>query len=139
MGGIPQGTAQAQMMTKVDKLSFLGLIASSAYLCVSGVAGWFFHLMTGYLLVMHIMAGGLFALALVALIWTRGGERIANVKKNWLWMVMLALAAVVIFTAVAPMMTIFGSGWQHVLLQAHRYATICFLVVGAWTLISGKK
>jgi len=139
LGGIPYGTPKEQMMTKVDKLSALGMIAASVYLCVSGVAGWFFHLMTGYLLVMHILAGGLFALCLVALIWTRGGERIANAKKSWLWMLILALGVVVIFTAVAPMMTIFGSGWQKVLLQAHRYATICFLVVGAWTMIFAKK
>ena len=139
MGGIPQGTAKEQVMTKVDKLSFLGMIAASAYLCVSGVAGWFFHLMTGYMLVMHILAGGLFAACLLALIWTRGSERIANAKKSWLWMLLLTLAVVVIFTAVAPMMTIFGSGWQSILLQVHRYSTICFLVVGAWIMLSGRK
>ncbi len=139
LGGIPYGTSQDQLMTKVDKLSALGMIASSIYLCVSGVAGWFFHLMTGYLLVMHIMAGGLFALCLLVLIWTRGGARIANARKSWLWMLILILGAVVIFTAVAPMMTIFGSGWQQILLQAHRYSTLCFLAVGAWTMFGGGR
>lgn len=136
MGGIASDTTEEQLISKVDKFSQLGIIAASVYLCISGVAGWFFHLMTGYMLMLHIVAGGLFALCLLVLVWTRGAERIANLAKNWLWMLMLAIGAVVIFSAVAPMMTLFGSDWQEILLQTHRYSSICFLVVGLWTLIS---
>lgn len=139
VGGILPGTSKEQMMSKVDQLSLLGIIAASVYLCVSGVLGWFFHLMTGYLLMLHIVAGGLFALCLMILVWTRGGERITNLAKSWRWMLMLALGAVVIFSAVAPMMTLFGSDWQEILLQTHRYASIGFLVVGAWTLLCRCK
>jgi hypothetical protein len=115
------------------------MIASSAYLAVSGLAGWFLHLMHGYLLVLHILAGGLFGVCLLALIWTRGADRITRPGKSRLWMILMVLAVLVIFTAVAPMMTIFGSGWQAVLLQTHRYAPVCFLVMGVITLASGKE
>jgi hypothetical protein len=139
LGGLQEGSPKEKLMAKVDNLSYLGILAASAYLCVSGLGGWFFHLMSGYLLIMHIMAGGLFAVCLLSLIWTRGAARIVNSRKSWLWMILETLGVIVIFTAVAPMMTIFGSGWQDVLLQAHRYSTICFLTMGVITLVCGKK
>ena len=138
LGGMREGTARAQQMAKVDRLAWLGMMATSAYLAVSGLAGWFLHMMHGYLLVLHIVAGGLFAVCLLALIWTRGADRLARPKKSLWWMILLVLAVLVVFTAVAPMMTIFGTGWQKVLLQAHRCATVCFLVVGLITLASGR-
>ncbi len=138
LGGLKEGTPREQQMLKIDRLSSLGMIATSAYLAVSGLAGWLLHMMHGYMLVLHIVAGGLFALCLVVLIWTRGADRIARPKKSILWMLLTVLAVVVIFTAVAPMMTIFGSGWQAVLLTAHRWSTVCFLVVGVVTLVGGR-
>ena len=138
LGGMQEGTPKEQLMAKIDKLSSMGIMASSAYLAVSGLAGWFLHLMHGYLLVLHILAGGLFALCLVVLIWTRGADRIARPKKSRLWMILMVLAVLVIFTAVAPMMTIFGSGWQYVLLMAHRVSTAAFLIMGLVTLAGGR-
>ena len=139
LGGLQEGTPKEQLIAKIDKFSLLGIMASSAYLAVSGLAGWFLHLMIGYLLMLHIVAGGLFAACLLALIWTRGADRIARPKKNRLWMILLALAVLVIFTAVAPMMTFFGSDWQEILLQTHRYATVCFLAMGVITLACGRE
>lgn len=138
-GEIPYGKPCEKLMVTIDKLAAAGLCAASVYLGVSGLAGWFLHLLTGYVLIFHMVAGGLFATCLVALIWFRGGKRIANVKRNVLWMLAMVLGVGVLFTAVAPMMTWFGEGWQHVMTWAHRCTTMAFLAVSAWMLISGGR
>ena len=138
-GSVPYGKPSEKLMALVDKLSAVGRCASSVYLGLSGLAGWFLHLMTGYVLIFHMVAGGLFATCLVALIWFRGAKRIVNVKRNVLWMLVLVLGVGVLVTAVAPMMTWFGEGWQHVFTWGHRCITMAFLAVSAWMLISGGR
>ena len=138
-GEIPYGKPSEKLIAMMDKLAGLGLCAASVYLGLSGLLGWFFHLMTGYVLVFHMVAGGLFAACLVALIWFRGARRIANMKRSVLWMLVMVLGVGVLFTAVAPMMTWFGEGWQHVLLWAHRCTTMAFLAVSAWMLLTGGR
>ena len=138
-GEIPYGKPSEKLIAMMDKLAGLGLCAASVYLGLTGLLGWFFHLMTGYVLVFHMVAGGLFAACLVALIWFRGARRIANVKRSVLWMLVMVLGVGVLFTAVAPMMTWFGEGWQHVLLWAHRCTTLAFLAVSAWMLLTGGR
>jgi hypothetical protein len=135
LGGLKQGTPREQLMNRIDRIAMLALTASSGYLALSGVTGWLLHLMTGYLLVLHIVAGGIFALCLLTLLWTRGAARLAIPRKSMLWLAMLILAVVVIFSAVAPMMTIFGSEWQLALLWTHRLSSVAFLVVGLYTLV----
>ena len=49
------------------------------------------------------------------------------------------LAVLVVFTATAPMMTWFGSGWQLVFLKAHRCVTVCFLAMAAWMALTGGR
>ena len=132
------GKRNAKLMASVDKFAMLGMVAATAYLGLSGVAGWFFQWMTGYALVLHMVAGGLFTVCLVALIWLRGGKRIKT-KRSVLWMLMLVLGVCVLFTAVAPMMTWFGEGWQRTLLQGHRCSTMCFIAVSVWMLITGGR
>ena len=138
-GEIPYGKPTEKLMVALDKFAAIGLCAASVYLGLSGLAGWFLHLLTGYVLIFHMVAGGLFAFCLVALIWFRGAKRLANPKRTVLWMVMLVLGVGVVFSAVAPMMTWCGSGWQHVLTWAHRCITMSFLAVAAWMLISGGR
>jgi len=138
-GEIPYGKPREKLMAMIDKSAAVGLMAASAYLGLSGALGWIFHLMTGYLLVFHMVAGGLFAACLLALIWFRGARRIANVKRSVLWMLVMALGVGVVFTAVAPMMTWFGMGWQQVMLGAHRCITMTFLAVSAWMLLTGGR
>ncbi len=138
-GEIPYGKPGEKLMVMIDRLAAVGLCAASVYLGLSGLAGWFLHLMTGYVLIFHMVAGGLFATCLVALIWFRGAKRIANARRNVLWMLILVLGVGVLFTAVAPMMTWFGEGWQHVMTWAHRCTTMAFLAVSAWMLISGGR
>ncbi|MEI7902014.1 MAG: hypothetical protein WCK89_17315, partial [bacterium] len=138
-GVIPYGKPCEKLMVRSDKLAAAGLCAASVYLGVSGLAGWLFHLLTGYLLIFHMVAGGLFAACLVALIGFRGAKRIVNNKRNVLWLLILVLGVGVLFTAAAPMMTWFGEGWQQVMTSAHRYTTMAFLVVSAWMMISGGR
>lgn len=138
-GAIPYGRPGEKLAATVDKLAAAGLVAASVYLGISGLAGWFLHLLTGYVLIFHMVAGGLFAVCLVALIWFRGAPRIANPKRSGLWMLVLLLGVGVLFTAVAPMMTWFGTGWQHVMTWAHRITTMGFLAVSAWMLLTGGR
>lgn len=136
---LPYGKPCEKQAVMIDKGAAVGLGLASAYLGLSGALGWFFHLMTGYLLIFHMVAGGLFAFCLVVLIALRGGRRIANAKRNLLWAVVLALGVLVIFTAVAPMMTWFGTDWQHTMLAAHRCVTFSFLAVAAWMCLTGGR
>ncbi len=133
-------TKMQDLLAWVDKGAALGIALASAYLTLSGLLGWFFHLMTGYVLVFHMVAGGLFAMCLILLIWFRGSKRISNGKRNTVWMIMLIFGILVVFTAVAPMMTWFGTEWQWIMLKAHRCVTLCFVAICTWMLItSGRK
>lgn len=127
------------LIALVDKAAAIGICAASAYLAISGLLGWIFHVMSGYMLVGHMLAGGLFTACLVALIFLRAEKRFADKKRSILWMIMLLLGLLVIFTATAPMMTWLGSGWQLVVLKAHRCVTFCFLAVCAWMMLTGGR
>lgn len=139
LGGMREGAQKEELTAKIDRFAFFAVLASCVYLAISGAAGWIFHMMTGYLLMLHIVAGGLMTAALMVLIWTRGADRLARPVKSSLWMLLLALAVTVVFSAVAPMMTIFGSDWQNILLQVHRYSSFGFLIAGVLTLKYGKE
>jgi hypothetical protein len=132
-------TKMQDLLAWVDKGAALGIALASAYLTLSGLLGWFFHLMTGYVLVFHMVAGGLFAMCLILLIWFRGSKRISNGKRNTVWMIMLIFGILVVFTAVAPMMTWFGTEWQWIMLKAHRCVTLCFVAICTWMLITGGR
>jgi hypothetical protein len=136
---VPYGKPCEKQAVLVDKGAAVALGLASAYLGLSGALGWFFHLMTGYILIFHMVAGGLFAFSLIVLIALRGGRRIVNAKRNLLWAVAMTLGVLVLFTAVAPMMTWFGTEWQHILLAAHRYVTFAFLAVAAWMCLTGGR
>ena len=127
------------LLAFAEKGSVWGIILASAYLTLSGLLGWFFHLMTGYVLVFHMVAGGLFATCLLVLIWFRGSKRITNPKRNTIWMIMLIFGILVVFTAVAPMMTWFGTDWQWIMLKMHRCVTFSFLAIATWMLITGGR
>lgn len=127
------------LLDLTEKGAVLGIMLASGYLLVSGVLGWFFHLMTGYVLVFHMVAGGLFTACLLALIWFRGAKRLLNPKRNTVWMIMLIFGVLVVFTAVAPMMTWFGTEWQWILLKAHRCVTLCFIAIATWMLMTGGR
>ncbi|MDR2850243.1 MAG: hypothetical protein LBW77_06875, partial [Verrucomicrobiota bacterium] len=136
---IPYGKPCEKQAVLIDKGAAAGLILASVYLGCSGALGWVFHLMTGYVLIFHMVAGGLFTFCLIVLVALRGGRRIVNTKRNLLWAVVLTLGVLVLFTAVAPMMTWFGTDWQNALLMAHRVVTFLFLAVAAWMCLTGGR
>jgi hypothetical protein len=138
-GTIPYGKPGEKTLVAIDRMAAAGLVVASVYLGLSGLAGWFLHLLTGYVLIFHMVAGGLFAVCLVTLIWFRGARRLINPRRNVLWMVVLLLGVGVLFTAVAPMMTWFGTGWQVTMTWAHRITTMSFLAISAWMLITGGR
>ena len=108
---------------KVRMLLVLMLAASVLYLCVSGLLGWLFGGMTGWLLVLHMAAGGAFAFAVTCLFALRGGERAA--KHPWLYLALTLFGAATLFTAVMPMMSVFGDAGQRFLLASHRCCAFC--------------
>ncbi len=110
------------------------LAASFAYLALSGFLGWLLGGMSGWWLVLHTVAGGAFASCTALAMLHRGPAP----SRRWLCSVLhlawIVLAAAVIFTAVMPMMTVFGSSGQDLLLQCHRLCALALLGVSALVL-----
>ena len=120
----------------VRALLVLMLAASVAYLGVSGLWGWLFGGMTGWLLVFHMAAGGAFAFAATCLFALRGGEHAS--AHPWIYLALALFGAATVFTAVMPMMSVFGEAGQHFLLASHRCCAFCcalllaLLCAAAW-------
>lgn len=105
----------------------VGCVASLAYLVLSGVGGWLCGAMTGWWLVLHMVAGGGFAASVVLIAGMRAAERTERrLALSLVWAVWTLLAAGTVFTAVMPMMTVFGSHGQAVLLWSHRLVALGF-------------
>jgi len=104
----------------------MGLIVCLGYLLLSGVIGWLLGGMTSWLLVGHMMAGGGFAGCVVLLMALRAKERTDKLWSGVAWAFWAAFAAGTVFTAVMPMMTVFGSHGQEILLWSHRCVALCF-------------
>ena len=111
----------------VRVLLVLMLASSVAYLGVSGLVGWMWGGMTSWLLVFHMVAGGAFAFASICLFALRGGEHASG--HPWLYLALALFGAATVFTAVMPMMTVFGEAGQHFLLASHRCCAFCCALV----------
>ena len=109
----------------------MGLIVCLVYLLLSGVLGWFCGGMTSWVLVGHMMAGGGFAGCAVLLMAIRAKERTTKLWSGVAWAFWVLFAAGTIFTAVMPMMTVFGSHGQEILLWSHRCVSLCFACTSA--------
>jgi hypothetical protein len=119
----------------------VGLVLSLLYLLASGVIGWMCGAMTGWWLVLHMVAGGCFAGSAVLLMAFRASERTSKTWCAVAWTLWVVFAAGVVFTAVMPMMTVFGSHGQHVLLWSHRCVALSFAAASCavcWLLRRGK-
>lgn len=108
----------------------MGLIACTVYLALSGVIGWFCGGMSGWWLVLHMVAGGGFATCAVILMALRATERTKTLLPGAAWLFWVVFAAGTVFTAVMPMMTVFGSHGQEILLWSHRCVALSFTAVG---------
>ena len=106
-----------------------GFVLATLYLAVSGVIGWICGGMTWWWLMLHMVAGGALAAAVAVMAVLRHGERTAHPVSAGLWTLWLILAAGTVFTAVMPMMAVFGSDGQSFLLWSHRLAALAFVAV----------
>lgn len=110
----------------------VGFVCCLVYLALSGVVGWLCGAMTGWWLVLHMVAGGGFAAGVVLIAGMRAAERTErNLWMSLAWAFWTLLAAGTLFTAVMPMMTVFGSHGQDVLLWSHRCVALAFAAVSA--------
>ena len=102
-----------------------GFVVCLLYLLASGVIGWLCGAMTGWWLVLHMCAGGGFAACTVLMLAFRMAARTEKTCMAVVWMFWTVLAAGTVFTAVMPMMTVFGGHGQEVLLWCHRCTSLC--------------
>ena len=107
----------------------MGFVVCLLYLAASGVIGWMVGGMSGIWLVFHMCAGGGFAACVLLLLFIRLKERTLKILPGLVWLFWTAFAAGVVFTAVMPMMTVYGEHGQAMLLWSHRCVSLCFLAL----------
>ena len=107
----------------------VGFALAVLYLAASGVVGWFAGGMTWWWLMLHMVAGGALAAAVAVMAVLRHGDHSDCPCAMAGWTVWLVLAAATVFTAVMPMMSVFGSDGQLFLLWAHRLTGLTFVAV----------
>ncbi|MBQ6011307.1 MAG: hypothetical protein IJL17_22445 [Kiritimatiellae bacterium] len=117
----------------------MGFALSLAYLALSGLVGWMCDGMTGWWLVLHMVAGGTFAACIVLIAVSRAFEGARSLWKWILWLAWLACAVGTVFTAVMPMMTVYGEVGQEVLLWSHRLCAFAFAGVSGLMCWSGCR
>ena len=118
----------------------VGFVLATVYLVLSGVLGWWYGGMTWWWLMLHMVAGGVLAGAVAAMAVLRHGERTRGVASSVIWTLWLVFAAGTVFTAVMPMMAVFGSQGQAFLLWSHRCTALTFTVLSlAVCLVALKK
>ena len=82
--------------------------------------------MTWWWIVLHMVAGGALAASLLLLAFFRQHVRTERTFPAVVWALWILLAAATIFTAVMPMMTVFGMEGQMFLLWSHRLVALSF-------------
>ena len=119
-------------------LALAGFALALSYLLVSGGYGMLTGAMTKWCLMFHMVAGALLGVTLpfIAVIPEKG--RLDCHCRNALWCVWIILAAATVFSAVMPMMTVFGSSGQLFLLWTHRISSFCLAVVSLTICAMGK-
>ena len=120
----------------------VAFVLVTLYLAASGVIGWWYGGMTWWWLMLHMVAGGIMAGAVMAIAVLRHGERTAESAcpcTTVLWTLWLLLAAGTVFTAVMPMMAVFGSAGQSFLLWSHRLTALAFAVVSVLVCAAARK
>ena len=107
----------------------VGFVLATVYLVLSGVLGWWRGGMTWWWLMLHMVAGGVLAGTVAAMAVLRQGGRTRGVASAVIWTLWLVFAAGTVFTAVMPMMAVFGSQGQSFLLWSHRCTALTFTVL----------
>jgi len=106
-----------------------GFVLCLLYLVASGTIGWLAGGMSGIWLVLHMCAGGGFAACVMLMLFFRLKERTLKILPGLAWMLWTLFAAGVVFTAVMPMMTVYGAHGQAMLLWSHRCVAMCFFAL----------
>ena len=89
---------------------------------------------------LHMVAGGAMAAAVAVMAVLRHGDHFECPVAASVWTIWLLFAAGTVFTAVMPMMSVFGSDGQEFLLWAHRICALAFVAVSfAVCLIAVRK
>ena len=109
----------------------MGFVLSLVYLALSGVIGWMCDGMTGWWLVLHMVAGGCLAACAALLAIFRAFDRTKTLGSGIFWLAWLVCAVGTVFTAVMPMMTVYGGEGQELLLWSHRLFALAFAGVSA--------
>ena len=78
-----------------------------------------------------MVAGGALAGSLLCLVFLRQHVRTEKTLPAAVWALWVVFAAGTVFTAVMPMMTVFGMEGQHFLLWCHRCVSLCFAALSA--------
>ncbi len=133
------GRTSAKLWVVFKVLVDVALVCSVLYLAGSGVVGWFMGEMTSWALVLHMVAGGAFAAcALLAMLFNTK-KRTKKAVSGVIWMLWIVLAAGTVFTAVMPMMTVFGEYGQEMLLWCHRCTSLLFALFSCLVCVSAPK
>jgi MFS family permease len=115
------------MIGCLRKLVFLVGLLCFAALAVTGFIPWlvFGEQIAGWWLVIHVTAGGVFAgcMAVLAVL-SAENNRLDKLGAQVCFWGVLFLSLPVILSPVLSMFKLFGTDWQRLLLQIHRYSTL---------------
>jgi len=134
-------TNPVSTVSRLRSVTSWALFLSSIALAVSGFlpAFVFRQAVGGYWLMVHVAAGGVFALGLAGVsVMEAHRNRFAPgmigllpaVRKACFWVV-LVLALVMLLSVAAIMFQLFGSRGQERLMEIHRYGAVVIAIVGA--------
>lgn len=144
----PNGGGFWTLLGIFKKLAFVFAILSFVTLVVSGFWQLVFLRanLSGYLLILHTTAGGVFVgcigfLAATAADENRFAAGGAVVKKACFWLIII-LTLPLILSILLSMFTLFGTSWQRLLLNIHLYCALLFIVTGIayiFAMIAGRR
>ena len=137
--GSSGGEATVRRLGLIERAAYVLLTLTAIALAVSGMAPslLFGEMLSGYLLMAHVMAGGVFMffLLLTALLGAGGAAgpdgKFAASQRCSFW-VILALGVGTALTMMFSMLPIFGPHGLEVLRELHRYMGLAIVAVGYW-------
>jgi hypothetical protein len=113
------------MINFLKKLVIVFGLLSFLTLAVTGFVPYFFlgGLVTGYWLMLHVTAGGVFAACAAGLAVLFAERKEGPAARVCFWII-LTLSPLVILSAGFGMFRFFGTDWQKILLLIHLYSTL---------------
>jgi hypothetical protein len=123
-------------MSFIARVSYGAMCAAGIFLALTGIGTFALGKppMTHWVLMAHVAAAPLFAIALaaMALTWSgycaRGTQSSLTTMGQALFWVILLCGLVVMLSGVVPMTPVFGTRGQHLLYLTHRYSAIVLTI-----------